>query len=183
MHYRNILISNSRIFAAVDVGGSYSSTCRLWSMVCDKVFECTEHRSDRNSWSTMPGLWPRKAWRSTHLLQKFSWEVFNHHPPITRISCPVISIFSYTSRNSCPVSVFRMTDWDEYHSGLNAGRQTSTTQDTKIGPTVWQMSQFRRWVYWKQLNTCYICSNKSLHLIGFYFCKWLQGNLLCGRAK
>ena len=34
-------------------------------MICDKVFECTEHSADR---------------RSTYLLQEFSWEVFNHHP-------------------------------------------------------------------------------------------------------
>ena len=38
--------------------------------------------------------------------------VFNHHPPYTRTSLPVISILSYTSRNSSPVrvSVFRMTE-------------------------------------------------------------------------
>ena len=32
------------------------------------------------------------------------------HHPISRTSRPVISIFSYTSRNSCPISVFRMTE-------------------------------------------------------------------------
>ena len=29
----------------------------------------------------MPGLCPHTARRSTHLLQEFGWEVFNHHPP------------------------------------------------------------------------------------------------------
>ena len=53
----------------------------------------------------------------------FAWEVFNHNPPYTRTSRPVISIFSYTLRNSCPVSVsvFRMTErwrWVS-HSGSN----------------------------------------------------------------
>ena len=31
--------------------------------------------------------------------------------PIARTLHPVISIFSYTSRNSCPVTVFRITEW------------------------------------------------------------------------
>ena len=29
----------------------------------------------------LPGLWTHTARRSTHLLQEFDWEVFNHHPP------------------------------------------------------------------------------------------------------
>ena len=29
----------------------------------------------------MSGLWPHTTRRSTHLLQEFSWEVVNHHPP------------------------------------------------------------------------------------------------------
>ena len=32
------------------------------------------------------------------------------HPIARRISHPVISIISYTSRNSCPISIFRMTE-------------------------------------------------------------------------
>ena len=77
------------------------------------------------------------------------WEIIH---PISRTSRPVISIFSYNSRNSCPVaSVF--SEWqrseDKSHSGSNLRRHTSTTQDTKVGPTVWQMSQFRRWMCWK----------------------------------
>ena len=37
-------------------GDSYSSSCRLWSAVCDKVSECTEHSADRNSLSTVPAV-------------------------------------------------------------------------------------------------------------------------------
>ena len=70
-----------------------------------------------------------------------------------RISRPVISIFSYTSRNSCPVSVsvFRMIERRRWvsHSSSNPRRQPSTTQDTEDGPTVWHMSQFRSWICWK----------------------------------
>ena len=44
-----------------------------------KVFKCTEHSNDRNSSSAVPGLWPHMARWSTHLLQEFDWEVFNHH--------------------------------------------------------------------------------------------------------
>ena len=72
--------------------------------------------------------------------------------PEGRTSRPVISIFSYTSRNSCPVSVSvsRMTErwrWVS-HSGSNPRRQTSTTQDTKVDFTVWQISQLRSWLCW-----------------------------------
>ena len=73
--------SHSTIVAAVEDGGSYSSTRRLWSAVYDKVCECTEHSADRNSSSAVPGLWPHTARRLKHLLQEFGWEVFNHHPP------------------------------------------------------------------------------------------------------
>ena len=68
---------------------------------------------------------------------------------IARALRPVISNFSCTSRNSCPVWVFGMTGGDECHSGSNPRRQTSTTQDTILGPTVWETSQFRRWICWK----------------------------------
>ena len=73
--------SHSSIVAAVEDGGSYSSTCQLWSADCDKGFECTEHSADPNSSSAVPGLWSHTAQRSTHLLQEFGWEVFNHQPP------------------------------------------------------------------------------------------------------
>ena len=50
-------------------------------------------------------------------------------------SCPVISIFSYTSRNSCPVivSIFRMIERRRWvsHSGSNPRQQTYTTQGHK----------------------------------------------------
>jgi hypothetical protein len=36
------------------------------------------------------------------------------------------------------------------HSGSNPRRQTSTTQYTDVGPTVWQMSQFRWRICWKK---------------------------------
>ena len=52
-------------------------------MVCDKVFECTEHSADRNSSSGIPDLSPHTARRSTHLLQEFGWEVYNRHPPFS----------------------------------------------------------------------------------------------------
>ena len=54
---------------------------------------------------------------------------------IARTSRPLIFIFSYTSKNSCPisVSVFRMTGrrWWVSHSGSNPRRQNSTIQGYK----------------------------------------------------
>ena len=57
----------------------------------------------------MPGLWPHTARRSIHLLQEFGLEVFNHHLSYRPDFAP---IFSYSSRNSClvSVSVFRIRD-------------------------------------------------------------------------
>ena len=71
--------------------------------------------------------------------------------PIARTSRPMISIFFYPSKNSCPVSVsvFRMTGADACHDGSNLRRQTCTTHDTKVGPTIWKMCQFRRLICWK----------------------------------
>ena len=67
--------------------------------------------------------------------------------PIHQTSRPVISIFSYILRNSCTisVSVFKLTErQNEWHNGSSHMWQTSTTQDAKVGPIVWQMSPFRR---------------------------------------
>ena len=57
-------------------------------MKCDKVFECTEHSADLNPSSAVPGLWPHTTRRSTHHLQEFNWEVFNHHPPYSSDLAP-----------------------------------------------------------------------------------------------
>ena len=57
-------------------------------MICDKVFECTEHCADLNPWSAVSGLWPHTTLRSAHLLQMFSWEVVNHHPPYSSDLAP-----------------------------------------------------------------------------------------------
>ena len=126
-------------------GGSYSTARRLWNVVCFTLFECTEHSADRNSSSAVPDLCPHTARRSTHLLQEFGWEVFNH-PPYSRTSRPVISIFSYNSRNSSSVSVrgFTMTGGDQLLQWLEFQVADFYDTDTKCGPTVWQMSQLRR---------------------------------------
>jgi hypothetical protein len=69
------------------------------------------------------------------------------------------------------------------HSCSNPRRQTSTTQYTEVGPTVWQMSQFPWRICWKKLNTSCICCNKYLHAIVFCFCTRPRGNVLCGWAS
>ena len=78
---------------------------------------------------------PHLARQSTHLLQEFSWELFNHSL-IAWTFRPEISIFSYELRHSCPasVSVFRMTERQKLvsHSGSNPRRQNSTTHGYNI---------------------------------------------------
>ena len=58
------------------------------------------------------GQWPHTARQSTHLLQEFTWEVFNRLVAYSPELTPGDFHFFYTSRNSCPVkdSVFRMTE-------------------------------------------------------------------------
>ena len=51
---------------------------RLWNAVCDKVFEYTKHSAHRNSSSAVPSLWAHTV-RQSHLLQEFTWQVFNRH--------------------------------------------------------------------------------------------------------
>ena len=53
--------------------------CEVCSVI--KIFECTVHSADRNSWPLLLGLWPHTARRSTHLVQEFGWNVYIHHPP------------------------------------------------------------------------------------------------------
>ena len=92
---------------------------------------------------------------------------------IARISRPVISIFPYISRYSClvSVSVFRMTERHRWvsHSGSNPRRHTSTTQDTKVGPTVRQMSQFLKWMCWNITQRLLYLFQLIFLLNGFFF--------------
>ena len=91
--------------------------------------------------------------------------------PIARTSRPVISIFSYTSRNSCSVSVrvFRMNREAELNVTvvpIPGGRV--------LGYRIQKLSQ--------QLNTCCICSINLSSKLGFVSVNCQRGNLLCGRA-
>ena len=56
MNWRVFPSSNSSIVAAGEDEDSYSSSRRLWSAVCDKGVECTEHSVDRNSLSAVPAV-------------------------------------------------------------------------------------------------------------------------------
>ena len=65
---------------------------------------------------------------------------------------PVISIVFYTSINFCPVSVsvFGLAERRRCHTVVPIpGCRKVRHRDTKVGPTVRQMSQFRRWICWK----------------------------------
>ena len=119
---------NARSIAPIEID-------RQLCQVCDHTSLDGQHISSRSS-----------TWRYLIIVH-----------PVARMSRPEISIFSHISRNSCPVSVsvFRMTERGRWmsHSGSNPRRQTSTTQHTKVGPTVWQMSQFRRWICLKNVLT------------------------------
>ena len=91
---------------------------------------------------------PLTARCSTHLLQELSWEVFNHAPHsqwfppfLTHQKVPVLSELAFS-------------EWqgggDECHAlvPISGGRLTRH-RVIKVGPMVWQISQFRRWICWK----------------------------------
>ena len=64
-------------------------------------------------------------------------------------------IFSYTSRNYCPinVSVCIRTEgrrWVSHSTVIPIpGGRPLRPRGTKVGPMVWQMSQIQRWICWK----------------------------------
>ena len=70
--------------------------------------------------------------------------IFIH--PIARTSRPVISIFSYTSRNSCPVRVSVFENDREAEVSVTVvpiqGGRLLRHRDTKFGP-IYDISQFR----------------------------------------
>ena len=85
--------------------------------------------------------------------------------------CLIIHSIARTSRQWFPfflhLKKFLFWGWqrggDECHRDSKPRRQTSTTQDTKVGLTIWQISQFRRWMWWKIVQYLLFCSNKSFH--------------------
>jgi hypothetical protein len=134
MFLRYFKRSHSSSVAAVEDGGSYSSSRRLWSEVCDKVSECTEH-----SFTIM--------------------ELSSNFPQISRPLLHEIGTEHLLLRKLSARWVPKQLTPE--HSGSNPRRQTSTTQYTEVGPTVWQMSQFR----WR------ICWKKAEHLL--YLLQWI----------
>ena len=178
--------SQSNIVAAAEDGGSYSWTRRLWSAVYDKVFECEEHRADRNTSSSLPSLWPHTVRGSTHLLQEFGREVFIHHPPYTRTSRPVISSF--------------LLDLKKFLSGQRQSFQND--REAEMSVTVVPITGGRLLRHRIQnlvpryekvsIPEVNILKNSSILVVsvpinlyiknGFCFYKRPQGNLLCGRA-
>ena len=72
----------------------------------------TEHCTDQNSSSAVPGQWPHTAHGQHISCRSSDGRCLIMIHLITQTSHPVISIYSYTSRNSCPVSIsiFRMRE-------------------------------------------------------------------------
>ena len=97
--------------SAVDDGGSYLSSCWLWSVVADKVLECSEHSADRSTSLPVPAIISRSLLHTIvteHLLFRklcSRWVSKQLTPEHTAKCIDNISSFSYTSRISCPVSV------------------------------------------------------------------------------
>ena len=105
----------------------------VWSVIKFLNAQCT----------AVSGLWPHTTRRSTHLLQEFSWEVVNYHPPYSSDLAPSDFHLFLNLRNFCSisVSVFKMTERRRWVlRWFQSKRKTSTTQDTKADRILWQMS-------------------------------------------
>ena len=93
---------------------------------------------------------------------------------VARNSQPVISIFCYTSRNSCPisVSVFRMTERRRWVVPIPGGRLLRQGIQKLVPWYENIMSHFRRWICWKIVQYLLFCSNKSLHWMKYPQSRW-----------
>ena len=102
--------SPSSIVAALNDGGSYSSTHRLWSAVYDKVLNA-QSKTPIDIHRQLCQVYGYTQLDIQHISSRSSAGSCLIMHPIDRTSQPVIPVFSYTSRNSCPASfnVFRMT--------------------------------------------------------------------------
>ena len=133
--------SYNSIVAAVEDGGSYFNTCRPWSVICDKVYECTEHSANLNPSSAVSGLWSHTTRRMVNISCRNSAGrclIIIHR--IARTSRPVRFSSFLTPQEISVRSTASFSEWQrgwyECHSGSHLSRQTSTTHDTKVGPTM-----------------------------------------------
>ena len=110
-------------------------------MICDKVFECTEHSSDLN-----PSIISCVRSMATHdstvndLLQEFSGEVFNHHPPYSSDLAPSdFHLFLHLKKFLSDQQQLFQNDREEEnecHGGSTPSGRLLRHRDTKVDPTV-----------------------------------------------
>ena len=84
---------------------------------------------------------PHAAGRPAHLLQEFSWEVLNYSPYSPNLIPSDFHLFLHLKKFLSGQRLHFQNDREAEMSvtqcsGFNPRRQTSTTQDTKVGPTV-----------------------------------------------
>ena len=111
--------------------------------VCDKILECTEHSVDRNPSQLVFG----EFWVQIPVLTKRIGVLFVVSLSLQGKCCVGFtlprSIYPLAGRIHKIYKSQILRQWecqrggDECHYGSNSMRQTSTTQDTKLGPTVW----------------------------------------------
>ena len=138
MHWRDFPSSHCSIILAVEDGSSYSSSRRLWSAICDKVFECSEHSADRNS---SYRIQVRRVPSSNPGANQTDWGSFRGFPQSSRqMLCYIyITMVHLTIIHKIHKSqILRVkickrtldTRWVS-HSGSNPRWETSTTQGYK----------------------------------------------------
>ena len=102
--------------------------------------------------------------QSTHHLQEFSWDVFNHPPYSPDDLMPSdFNVFLYIKKF---LSASAFSEWQaECHRVvLIPDGRLLRHMDTKVGPTVLQLSQFLRWICWKiAQHMLYLFQFKFVH--------------------
>ena len=99
---------------------------------------------------------PHTAPRWTHLLEEFNWDVFNHPPYSSDLALSDFHLFLHLKKFLFGQSRHFQNDRQRWvsHSGSNPGGSPLRYGDTKVGPTAWRMSQFRRWICWTLYYSC-----------------------------
>ena len=140
--------------------GSYSSTSLMWSVVCFKVFECTEVAPIEIHCLLCHA-------RSTHL-QEFGWEVFNNnHPSYSSDLAPndfhlFLHLKKFLSSQRQRFQNDKEAEMRVTVVLIPGGRLLRHSIQTMVPRYNKCLSSGGEYVD-KYLNTCCICSNKSFH--------------------
>ena len=146
------------IVGAVEDGRSYSSSRRLWSAVYD-VLNAHSIATDTRTQIKANGVsidisvavswWRRRVSGPDH--HRY-WNMGCTHYPRHQAAVKALASQWISPQDEIQVDYVGAESYVHGvpgQTGSNPRWQTSTSQEYKVSPTVWQMSPFGRIIYWK----------------------------------